>query len=223
MSQKIRSTVPSSKHADLYKLGSPPTWKESYKRRCAVRLKGSRAKLLQRYRDLGDVDTSEYKPDLDSSVVDDVMREEWDLMQNTSETDFNAMLDTMEQIKLELMLQEREILMQYDRMKEFDESTFKNVVSEHDSINNSHVVPCPICHSNYLEKHLNIIVCKCGVQIDTEQDCITLQHIDVQLRVGVNSHTEHCDAKPVFGLIENLGSKNLLMSCNSCDFMFVVI
>lgn len=216
-----------NKHASLYKLGSPPTWKESYKKRCSERLRGSRAKLLDRYRNISveQSNGSSENNGLDSSIVDDVMREEWNTMQKDDDmSGFDSIISLMEEIKLELMLQEREILLQYDREAEYDASTVKAVVTEHDEgLSQRHLVTCPICRSNYLTKHSSVIQCPCGLEIDTEQDCVSLQHVDIQLRVGAESHAERCSAKPIFGIVHDFGRKNLLMSCNSCDFMFIAI
>lgn len=137
---------------------------------------------------------------------------------------FDSIISLMEEIKLELMLQEREILLQYDREAEYDASAVKAVVTEHDEGQLQHrLVTCPICRFNYLAKQTSVIKCPCGFEIDTEQDCISLQHVDIQLRVGAESHAENCPAKPVFGVVHDFGRKNLLMSCDSCDFMFIVI
>ncbi|XP_051891117.1 RPA-interacting protein [Pristis pectinata] len=64
---------PPSGHRALYK-GRAAPWKEAYRQRCVARLKNSRAKLLERYRHMGnDPDCNLREPFL----VQEVMEEEW--------------------------------------------------------------------------------------------------------------------------------------------------
>lgn len=219
----LRNPDSATKHKNMYKLGSPPTWKDTYKRRCTDRLKSSRSKLLQKFRNITVETETNATDEADSSIVDDVMREEWNALQSEKgDLIFDSVLATLEEIKNELVLQEQEILVQYEKDREHEEEALHSAVSHHENQCQNQIV-CPICKSNYLEIKQNVIFCKCGLHVDTEQDCITLRHVDIQLRVGSTSHLEKCHARPVFGVVDTFGTKNLLMSCNACDFMFIVI
>lgn len=207
-----------SAHQKLHKCASP-SWKQSYRRRCHDRLKRSKAQFLQRFREQCDIN-NEPKYVLDGSTMDDILRSELD-PQIDSDANFDDIIKVMEEIKMELMIQEREILLQHDRLKDYENGEIASAILDHESRLDQRVL-CPICSCHYLEKIATTITCRCGIAIDVGQDSITLEHVALQLKVGVTSHAEKCVGRPIFGVVSELGD-NLLMTCDSCDFMFIVI
>lgn len=206
-----------NEHQKFYKCGSPG-WKESYRRRCCDRLRNSRAKLLQRFRtkcSLGD------GSECDNSIVDDILKDELGQQENY-DAEFDTIVKVMEEIRLELMIQEREILLQHDRLKELEDKELDCAILDHEN-HTSDKILCPICSCHYLEQFANVIGCKCGMNINVGEDNITLDYVHLQLRVGTTAHADKCHSKPLFGVINEHGNHNLIMSCVSCDFMFIVL
>lgn len=206
-----------SEHQKFYKVGSPG-WKESYRRRCCDRLKNSRAKLLQRFRNNCNISNGSER---NNSIVDDILKDELSQEENYDD-DFDTIVKVMEEIRLELMIQEREILLQHDRLKEMEDKELNCAIMDHENQTNDKVL-CPVCSYHYLEQLENVIGCKCGVRIDIGQDNITLDYVGLQLRVGTTVHADKCRCKPVFGMMHEYDSHNLVMSCETCDFMFIVL
>lgn len=206
-----------SEHQKFYKCGSP-SWKESYRRRCCDRLKNSRAKLLERFRTKCNIgDGSEYE----NIIVDDILKDELGQQENY-DADFDSILKVMEEIRQELIVQEREILLQHDRLKEFEDKEVDSAILDHEHHTSENVL-CPICSCHYLQQFANIIGCKCGVNINVGEDSITLDYVGIQLRVGTTVHADKCQSKPIFGVVHEYGNHNMVMSCETCDFMFIVL
>ncbi len=59
-----------------------------------------------------------------------------------------------------------------------------------------------------------------------QQDCVTLPDVKKSLRQGVDLHSESCHSVPSFAVVDQVGVKNLLMSCqvsvkqDNCDETF---
>ncbi|GFO08620.1 rpa-interacting protein a [Plakobranchus ocellatus] len=84
-------------------------------------------------------------------------------------------------------------------------------------------VICPLCEKQCLLEHKGVILCKCGLRIDTQQDCISLKNIKNNLQAGTSEHSSQCEAKPEFSLSQKFGITNILMSCQDCDFLFIIV
>uniref|UniRef100_H2ZBP7 RPA-interacting protein C-terminal domain-containing protein n=1 Tax=Ciona savignyi TaxID=51511 RepID=H2ZBP7_CIOSA len=215
-----------TKRKAMYKMGSPAggSWKDTYKRRCAERLHKSRSKLLDRYRNVK-IDSENSEHGLDS--VDSVMKQELEKMKSEGMASFNDMssfedvINTMEAIKGELLEWEAEILLKAENEQ------MQLAIECHENhetlFNNNNFVICPLCSINHLELSYTHLQCKCGLNINTQQDSISLPHIKQSLEEAVTSHSATCTAKPVFDVINNFGQTNLLLTCPLCDYMFIVV
>ena len=76
-------------------------WKDNYKKRCAERLRSSRSKLLNRFRNVTDI--------CERNSLDDVMHEEWQKMMDK----FDSKSDTEHELHFD------------DVLKTMDEAFFK--------------------------------------------------------------------------------------------------
>ncbi|BFZ18453.1 hypothetical protein BsWGS_21492 [Bradybaena similaris] len=84
-------------------------------------------------------------------------------------------------------------------------------------------VCCPLCEKSSLVEQKNMILCRCGLSINVEQDSITLKNVKDNLAAGTEEHSQKCESKPAFSLNQKFGISNLLMSCQDCDFLFVIV
>uniref|UniRef100_A0A0B6ZB11 RPA-interacting protein C-terminal domain-containing protein n=1 Tax=Arion vulgaris TaxID=1028688 RepID=A0A0B6ZB11_9EUPU len=84
-------------------------------------------------------------------------------------------------------------------------------------------VICPLCEKFNLIESKNVIHCRCGLRIDVEQDSITLKYVRDSLIAGTEEHSRKCESKPSFSLNQKFGISNLIMSCQGCDFLFVIV
>ncbi|XP_033120138.1 RPA-interacting protein B-like [Anneissia japonica] len=216
-------------HRALYKATTPPSWKETYRKRCLQRLRKSRDNLLDRLRCSGAPMHEGKLP----SVVTDVMEKEWrvlraerrctdvpDLVEGID--DIDTVLSIMEEIQHELMKEEQSLLSEYEAHLKHEEEVLCASVAKM----NTDEVTCPICKRNALMENKGVIFCACGVRIQTEQDCLTLNNVKQQLSDGVEQHSSTmCLGQPIFsvGSLDMVGSQNLLMACKVCDFLHVVI
>ncbi|KAG7262068.1 hypothetical protein CRUP_002604 [Coryphaenoides rupestris] len=152
-----------NRHRSLYK-GTTPPWKETYRKRCVDRLRNSRSRLLERYRQLGETDGPQRPSEKGSYLVQEVMEAEWDALQSEDRAlpplwgphglgqMFGAMkeeydeLAVLEEIQQELMSQELSIIGEYESNQQFEEQYISSIVEgmEEDAI---HII-CPICHTH---------------------------------------------------------------------------
>ncbi|MEQ2276533.1 hypothetical protein XENORESO_008540 [Xenotaenia resolanae] len=144
------------RHRSLYK-GTTPPWKETFRKRCVDRLKNSRSKLLDRYRQMGE--DQPRRSSGASIIVQEVMEEEWSVLQSEDQSMpslwgpdgmaemFSVMkecdeLAVLEEIHQELMSQEMSIIEEYERNLQFEQQYISSVVEGMDEM---HII-CPICH-----------------------------------------------------------------------------
>ncbi|XP_021164409.2 RPA-interacting protein isoform X1 [Fundulus heteroclitus] len=232
------------RHRSLYK-GTTPPWKEAYRKRCVDRLKNSRAKLLDRYRQMG-----ESSPGA-SIMVQEVMEEEWSALRSehhrlpslwgphglpevchrhiqqnrlscqmfgvTNERDELAVL---EEIQQELMSQEMSIIEEYERDLQFEQQYISSVVEGMDEV---HII-CPICRMKNLSINSYFISCPCGLYINTKKRNISPDVLQRLLESRVSEHMENCLHNPVFSVTPSTESSTMLMiSCKACDYLSVVL
>ncbi|XP_072163310.1 RPA-interacting protein B-like [Diadema setosum] len=221
------STTPNSGRRNLYKRGSPSTWKETYRKRCFERLRGSRESLLQKFRGCP---TSPATPRACSrignisspgSFVPQLMEEEWKLLREEDPTFgmIEGEIDLMEALQEDLMKEEQNILAEYEASLRLEEAQFQAAVSHF----HSDAVMCPVCKRNELLLNQGIVFCVCGLRIDTEQDCLSLKNIQETLEIGVAEHSASCTSEPGFAITDLGGTHNLVMSCKECGFLHIVI
>uniref|UniRef100_M4A8N7 RPA interacting protein n=1 Tax=Xiphophorus maculatus TaxID=8083 RepID=M4A8N7_XIPMA len=216
----------------LYK-GTTPPWKETYRKRCVDRLKNSRSRLLDRYRQMGGE-----QPRSSSIIVQEVMEEEWRALQPDDQRlpslwgphgvaqMFSVMeecdeLAVLEEIHRELMSQEMSIIDEYERNLQFEQQYISSLVEGMDEM---HIV-CPTCHMNNLSFSSSFISCPCGLYINTKV-CRNISPDVLQrlLEARVSEHMEDCLHSPVFSVTPNTDSHaSLMISCQACDYLSVVL
>ncbi|XP_028311098.1 RPA-interacting protein isoform X1 [Gouania willdenowi] len=221
------------RHRSLYK-GTTPPWKETYRKRCVDRLRNSRSRLLDRYRQTGE---SPQRSSESSSIVQEVMEEEWSVLRSEdrrlpslwgphgmaemiSETQEYDELAVLEEIQQELMNHEMSIIEEYEKNQQFEQCYISAIVER---MEESYII-CPICRRNNLNINGFFISCTCGLYINTKKQNITpdvLQHL---LESRVSEHMEECLHNPVFFIAPNTeNSSNLMISCQVCDFLSIVL
>ncbi|KAM3864094.1 RPA-interacting protein [Diretmus argenteus] len=222
------------RHRSLYK-GTTPPWKEAYRKRCVDRLKNSRSRLLEKYRQVGEGQQRH----AGSFLVQEVMEEEWTALQSQDRglpppwgADgigqlFGAMkeydeLAVLEEIQQELMSYELSIINEYERNQQFEEKYISSMVEgmEEEEMQ----IICPICHMYNLNINSHFISCLCGLYINTRQRNVTPEVLRCLLESRVSEHMEDCLHNPVFSIAANTdGSPNLMISCKACDYLSVVL
>ncbi|KAJ8312118.1 hypothetical protein KUTeg_009491 [Tegillarca granosa] len=194
------------------------------------RLRQSRSKLQDRFRKLSKDDFK------DDSFIEDLMREELEVIQKSLysssndieiddidlkdlDLDIDTTLSLFEDIQEELRREEMKLLEEFDtyeRSLHIEEAALCTAIER---LSADEVI-CPVCQKNPLLQNKSVIFCKCGMRVNTEQDCLTLKDIKKQLEDGMSQHGNTCDGFATFSVVEDLGSQNLLMSCK-VSFLFV--
>ncbi|XP_034567216.1 RPA-interacting protein [Notolabrus celidotus] len=218
------------RHRSLYK-GTTPPWKETYRKRCVDRLKNSRSRLLEKYRQMGESSGA-------SIIVQEVMEEEWSALQSEDRRlpslwgphgvaeIFSVMkeydeLAILEEIQQELMSHEMSIIEEYERNLQFEQQYISSVV---EGMDETHII-CPICHMRNLNINSYFISCPCGLYINTKNQNITRDILRNLLESRVSEHMEDCLYNPVFSVTPNTdtSSPNLMISCKVCDYLSIVL
>ncbi|XP_061567406.1 RPA-interacting protein isoform X2 [Cololabis saira] len=216
------------KHRSLYK-GTTPPWKETYRKRCVERLRNSRARLLDQYRQMGEKPGS-----CSSSLVQEVMEQEWSVLRaedqgrgtrggpgdvawDSGAQMFSGVkeydeLAVLEEIQQELMSQEMSIIEEYERNLQFEQQYISSVV---EGMEETHII-CPVCHTNHLTINSYFISCTCGLYINTKNRNITPEVLQHLLESRVSEHMEDCLHNPVFSIAPNTeSSPSLMMTCKA--------
>ncbi|XP_056143203.1 RPA-interacting protein [Lampris incognitus] len=225
------------RHKALYK-GTTPPWKDAYRKRCVDRLRSSRSRLLDKYRELGE--GARRRGPGESILVQEVMEEEWEALRsedrgldslwgpNGMREMFSAMkeeydeLGVLEEIQQELMSQELSIIDEYERNLLFEEQYISSIVEQMEE--DDMQIICPICRMNNLNVSCHFISCPCGLYINTRQQGITAEVLRGLLESRVAEHMEDCLQNPIFSIAANPdGSPNLMISCKVCDYLSVIL
>ncbi|XP_045174147.2 RPA-interacting protein A-like [Mercenaria mercenaria] len=145
-------------------------------------------------------------------------------IENEGSLDFNIdqILDMFEDIQTELRQEELRMLEEYSNYEQSLLLEEKSLCSAIDKLSTIEVI-CPMCKKNTLLTNKSVIFCRCGLRINTEQDCLTLTNVKQMLDTGLEQHGEKCDCEPVYTVMSETGTSNLLMTCPDCDWMSVVI
>ncbi|ESO97271.1 hypothetical protein LOTGIDRAFT_231480 [Lottia gigantea] len=215
-----------TRRQDMYKARTPP-WKETYRKRCLDRLRGSREKLMTRFRK---IDITSEKDDFIKDIMTDELKtlkreQAKDLDIEFEDTGFNGvdlMLNLFEDIQEELKHEELRLLEEHDRYEHSLKLEENVLCSAIEKLSTDEVI-CPICQKSTLLLNKNIIFCSCGVRIDTEQDCISLSNVKNQLEASIYQHSLACTTDPTFSIIADFGTQHLLMSCQVCDAMDIIV
>ncbi|XP_059828895.1 RPA-interacting protein isoform X1 [Hypanus sabinus] len=221
-----------SRYRNLFKPGAAP-WKETYRRRCVARLKSSRAKLLERYRHMGNNSGCNLQ---ETFLVREVMEEEWialkaldthlpslwkkgslsevlNTLENISE------LAELEEIEQELLSEEQAIIEEYEASLRFDDACLNAII---EGLNDTDKLVCPLCNKNYLSVSSDVITCSCGMCINTQG--MTVQQFRALLEYNVTEHSSVCECCPVFSVVYGTETEAmLLMSCQACDYLSVIL
>ncbi|XP_018597465.1 RPA-interacting protein isoform X2 [Scleropages formosus] len=222
------------RHRSLYK-GTTPPWKETYRKRCVERLKNSRSRLLDKYRQMGD----KHHGEKGSILVQEVMEEEWAALQSADRSrlpslwsrdpprDMESILPedeellVLEEIQQELMSQELLIIEEYEKSMRYEEKYLDAVV---EGMEGEGQIICPVCRVNNLSINSQFTSCRCGVYINTGHRNITAENLQHLLESRVTEHMEECPDDPVFSMANNTeGFPTLMVSCKTCDYLSVVL
>ncbi|PIK56489.1 hypothetical protein BSL78_06604 [Apostichopus japonicus] len=196
--------------------------------RCLDRLRNSREQLIQRFR--GNLqDGEEGSPQTSRSIIQKVLREEWKQMERDKELmsfgsdefeEFEEIISLMEDMQAELMVEESALIAEAEHHLKMEQ---EQVNKSAETLSASDDVICPVCRGNHLMLNKGIFFCSCGLRVDTKQDGLTLQNVKKLLEDAVNEHGGHCNHVPQFCPIDMGGGVNLVMGCEKCDVMHIII
>ncbi|XP_036882757.1 RPA-interacting protein isoform X2 [Manis javanica] len=234
---------PRSPYRSLYKLVGSPPWKEAFRQGCLERMRNSRDRLLNKYRQAGGNMPGRGQNTL---LVQEVMEEEWNALKHLEERcpelEEPVDLAVLEEIQQELIDQEQSIINEYEKSTQFDEKCLSIILAEWEA--NSLI--CPVCTNLLSEKvwrsrsagrdalgsvsrynlrvTSGVVMCQCGLYIPSHSPELTEQKLRAFLEDSVNEHSAHCPHTPEFSVTEGTEEKpTLLMSCLACDTWAVVL
>ncbi|XP_036922165.1 RPA-interacting protein isoform X3 [Sturnira hondurensis] len=134
-----------SPHRSLYKLVGSPPWKEAFRQGCLERMRHSRDRLLNKYRQARGNMPGRAQSAL---LVQELMEEEWNALQSMEscpealpQWEMPMDLAELEEIQQELIDQEQSIISEYEKSLQFDEKCLSIILAEWEA--NSLI--CPVC------------------------------------------------------------------------------
>ncbi|KAI5280894.1 RPA-interacting protein isoform X4 [Manis pentadactyla] len=215
---------PRSPYRSLYKLVGSPPWKEAFRQGCLERMRNSRDRLLNKYRQAGGNMPGRGQNTL---LVQEVMEEEWNALhleercpEVMAQLEEPVDLAVLEEIQQELIDQEQSIINEYEKSTQFDEKCLSIILAEWEA--NSLI--CPVCTKYNLRVTSGVVMCQCGLYIPSHSPELTEQKLRAFLEDSVNEHSAHCPHTPEFSVTEGTEEKStLLMSCLACDTWAVVL
>uniref|UniRef100_A0A8C0U092 RPA interacting protein n=1 Tax=Cyanistes caeruleus TaxID=156563 RepID=A0A8C0U092_CYACU len=175
------------------------------------RLRSSRAKLLDRYRQAGDGACGAAPGAL---LVQEVMEQEWqelrDRLPGLRGDQPMQQLAVLEEIQQELILQEQSVIEEYERSLRFDEECLNAML---DSLDATDRVICPVCRKNNLTVKAHLVCCQCGLYISTQN--MTEGKLRSLLESTLTEHSQRCLHSPEFTVTSGMEEEaSLLMSCS---------
>uniref|UniRef100_A0A8D0UAF6 RPA interacting protein n=2 Tax=Sus scrofa TaxID=9823 RepID=A0A8D0UAF6_PIG len=203
-----------SRHRSLYKLVGSPPWKAAFRQGCLERMRNSRDRLLNRYRQTGSSMSGGAR---NSLLVQEVMEEEWNALQSAkswpgalAQLEEPMDLAVLEEIQQELIDQELSIISEYEKSLQFDEKCLSVMLAEWEA----NPLICPVCTKYNLRIASGVVLCQCGLYIQSHSPDLTEQKLRACLEDSVNEHSAHCSHTPEFSVTEGTEEKSsLLMSC----------
>ncbi|XP_077021954.1 RPA-interacting protein isoform X2 [Tamandua tetradactyla] len=212
------------RHRSLYKQTSSPPWKEAFRQGCLERMKNSRDRLLNKYRQAGG---SVPRRAQNTLLVQEVMEEEWNALQSVDTcpeafAQVKELMDlaVLEEIQQELINEEQSIIIEYEKSLQFDEKCLSVMLAEWEA----NPLICPVCTKYNLTITSGVVVCQCGLYIPSPAPELTEQTLRAVLEDNVNEHSAHCPYTPTFSVTEGSEDKSsLLMSCLACDTWAVIL
>ncbi|XP_077021956.1 RPA-interacting protein isoform X4 [Tamandua tetradactyla] len=133
------------RHRSLYKQTSSPPWKEAFRQGCLERMKNSRDRLLNKYRQAGG---SVPRRAQNTLLVQEVMEEEWNALQSVDTcpeafAQVKELMDlaVLEEIQQELINEEQSIIIEYEKSLQFDEKCLSVMLAEWEA----NPLICPVC------------------------------------------------------------------------------
>ncbi|XP_027980755.1 RPA-interacting protein [Eumetopias jubatus] len=216
--------APGSGRRSLYKaVGSAP-WKEVFRQGCLERMRNSRDRLLNRYRQAG---SSMPRRCQNTLLVQEVMEEEWSALQSVDScpevlTQLEELLDVaeLEEIQQEMADQERCILREYEKSLQFDEKCLSVMLAEWEA----NPLICPVCTKSNVSVSGGVVTCPCGLYLPSHSPELTVQKLRACLEDRVSEHSAHCPHTPAFSVAAGPEeTPSLLMSCVACDTWAVIL
>ncbi|XP_049716997.1 RPA-interacting protein isoform X1 [Elephas maximus indicus] len=205
---------PESPHRSLYKVVGSPPWKEAFRQGCLERMKNSRDRLLNKYRQAGG---SLPRGAQNTLLVQEVMEEEWNALQSVdhypealAQVEEPTDLAVLEEIHQELIDQEQAIIREYEKSLQFDEQWLSSTLAEWEA----NPLICPVCTKYNLRITSGVVLCQCGLYIPSHSLELTEQKLRASLEDHIHEHSILCPHTPAFLVTEGTEEKSsLLMSC----------
>ncbi|XP_027778368.1 RPA-interacting protein isoform X2 [Marmota flaviventris] len=192
-----------SRRRSLYKQVGSASWKEAFRQGCLERMRNSRDRLLNSYRQIGSS-----MPGRGQNAL---------LVQELS---LPMDLAVLEEIQQELIDQEQSIISEYEKSLQFDEQYLSIMLAEWEA----KPLICPVCTKYNLRITNGVVVCQCGLYIPSHSPELSEQKLRTYLEDSVNDHSTHCPHTPEFSVTDGTEEKpSLLMYCLVCDTWAVIL
>uniref|UniRef100_A0A8C7BLY1 RPA interacting protein n=3 Tax=Neovison vison TaxID=452646 RepID=A0A8C7BLY1_NEOVI len=216
--------APGSGRRSRYKAVGSLSWKEAFRQGCLERMRNSRDRLLNRYRQAGGNMPRRAQNPL---LVQEVMEEEWSALRARDScpealTQLEELLDlaVLEEIQQELADQERRLLSEYEKSLQFDEHCLSVMLAEWEA----NPLICPVCVRSNLRVSGGVVTCPCGLSLSSHSPGLTEQKLRAFLEDSINEHGACCPHTPEFSVTDGTEEKpSLLMSCVACDTWAVIL